>query len=272
MALPVALQVYTVRDYAERDFAEAMKKVKEIGYDYVELAGLYGHSVKEIRAALRAAGVKAISAHVPVAELLADTGATVATYKAVGVKYIVIPYAPEDMRPGVADDYDEVIKKIAYIGRICGEQGIQLLYHNHDFEFVKMPDGSYGLDYLYSHLPAEYLQTELDLCWVKVSGLDPVEYLQKYYGRAPIVHYKDYVGKKTENMYELIGTDTAHAETSSEFAFRPLGQGVQDMRAILKKTMEVYSKYVVVEQDNCYDQDTMEAAKQSREYLKSLGW
>lgn len=55
MALPVALQVYTVRDYAERDFAEAMKKVKEIGYDYVELAGLYGHSVKEIRAALRAA-------------------------------------------------------------------------------------------------------------------------------------------------------------------------------------------------------------------------
>lgn len=121
-------------------------------------------------------GVKAISAHVPVAELLADTGATVATYKAVGVKYIVIPYAPEDMRPGVADDYDEVIKKIAYIGRICGEQGIQLLYHNHDFEFVKMPDGSYGLDYLYSHLPAEYLQTELDLCWVKVSGLDPVEY------------------------------------------------------------------------------------------------
>lgn len=116
MALPVALQVYTVRDYAERDFADAMKKVKEIGYDYVELAGLYGHTVKEIRAALRAAGVKAISAHVPVAELLADTGATVATYKAVGVKYIVIPYAPEDMRPGVAENYDEVIKKIAYIG------------------------------------------------------------------------------------------------------------------------------------------------------------
>ena len=50
--------------------------------------------------------------------------------------------------------------------------GIQLLYHNHDFEFVKL-DGEYALDVLYSTIPADLLQTEIDTCWVKVAGVDP---------------------------------------------------------------------------------------------------
>ena len=61
-----------------------------------------------------------------------------------------------------------------------------LLYHNHDFEFVTMPDGSFGLDYMYSHIPAEHLATELDTCWVRVAGQDPAAYVRKYTGRAPI--------------------------------------------------------------------------------------
>lgn len=271
MALPVALQLFSVRDYADRDFADTMKKVKEIGYDYVELAGLYGLSVKEIRSALRGAGVKAISAHMSVDEFKNDTSENIAKYKAIGVKYLVIPHVPEEMRPGKCD-FDKVIEQLAVWGRLCSEQGIQMLYHNHDFEFVKMDDGSYGLDYMYSRLPHEYLQPELDLCWIKVSGEDPVEYIKKYYGYCPIIHLKDYVGERTENMYELIGTDTDSYEKGEKFAFRPLGQGIQDFPAILKTAEESYAKYVVVEQDDCGEQDSLEACKQSREYLASLGW
>ncbi len=70
--LPVAVQVYSVREDAEKDFAGTMKKIKEIGYDGVELAGLYGLSPSEIKAAIQEAGLQAVSAHVPFQDLVAD--------------------------------------------------------------------------------------------------------------------------------------------------------------------------------------------------------
>ena len=63
--LPVAVQVYSVREDAEKDFAGTMKKIKEIGYDGVELAGLYGLEPAAIKAAIEDAGLVALSAHVP---------------------------------------------------------------------------------------------------------------------------------------------------------------------------------------------------------------
>lgn len=269
--LPVGIQVYTVRDYAEKDFEGTMKTLKEIGYDYVELAGLYGHSADEIAAMCKNAGVNPISAHVPIAELLADTEKTVSDYEKIGCKFIAIPYLGEDMRPGVPN-YDEVLEKISAIGEVCKAHGIKLLYHNHDFEFVKMPDGSYGLDYLYAHVCSCRLSTELDTCWVKVAGEDPAAYIRKYSGRSPVVHLKDFVGGKTENMYELIGTDEAKAEKSEAFQFRPVGSGVQDFPGILAAAIEAGSEYVVVEQDSWNDLDAMECARSSREYLRKLGW
>lgn len=269
--LPVGIQVYTVRDYAEKDFLGTMKALKEMGYDYVELAGLYGKSADEIAAACREAGVCPISAHVPMAELLADTEGTVATYKKIGVRFIAIPYLGADMRPGVPD-YDDVLAKIAAIGTECKKQGIQLLYHNHDFEFIKMPDGSYGLDYMYDKVPADLLATELDTCWVKVAGENPADYVRKYTGRAPVVHLKDFVGAKSENMYELIGSTEAKAERSQEFQFRPVGSGVQDFPGILGAAIVAGSEYVIVEQDSWNDLDAMECARSSREYLRHIGW
>lgn len=72
--LPVAVQVYSVREDAEKDFAGTMKKIKEIGYDGVELAGLYGLEPAAIKAAIEDAGLVALSAHVPFQELVADHG------------------------------------------------------------------------------------------------------------------------------------------------------------------------------------------------------
>ena len=75
--LPVAVQVYSVRDDAEKDFRGTMKKIKEIGYDGVELAGLYGLAPSEIKAAIEEAGLAAVSAHVPFQELVADMEGTI---------------------------------------------------------------------------------------------------------------------------------------------------------------------------------------------------
>ena len=164
--LPVAVQVYSVRDDAERDFKGTMQKIKDMGYDGVELAGLYGMKPAEVKAILEEVGLVPLSAHVPFQELEADIEGTVAQYKEIGMQYIAIPYLMEEDRPGT-EKFLKNIETFKKIGEACKKVGITLLYHNHDFEFVKMPNGPYALDYIYTEIPADLLQTELDICGVK---------------------------------------------------------------------------------------------------------
>ena len=199
--LPVAVQVYSVREDAEKDFAGTMKKIKEIGYDGVELAGLYGLEPAAIKAAIEDAGLVALSAHVPFQELVADMEGTIQKYVEIGMKYIAIPYLMEEDRPGTPK-FEGNVKLFEEIAKACKAKGIQLLYHNHDFEFQKMADGRYALDYIYDTIPADLLQTEVDTCWVKVAGEDPAAYVKKYTGRSPLVHLKDFHKEgRPANMY-----------------------------------------------------------------------
>jgi len=271
--LPVALQVYSVRDEAEKDFRGTMKKVKEIGYDGVELAGLYGLDPSEVKSVLNELDLIPISAHVPYNELVEETEKVIRDYKEIGCQYLVVPYMTEDMRPNTPG-FPEVIEQVKRIGSLCKENGMTLLYHNHDFEFVKMPDGSYGLDYLYAHVPADLLQTELDTCWVKVAGEDPAAYVVKYSGRSPIVHLKDfYIEGNPRNLYQLIGIEEEEKkEDSGYFEFRPVGYGMQDMPSILDAALKAGAKWVVVEQDESVGRPRLEAVEMSRKYLQTLGW
>ncbi|NLB16882.1 MAG: sugar phosphate isomerase/epimerase [Clostridiales bacterium] len=268
--LPVGLQLYSVRDFLEKDFRATMEKVKEIGYDYAELGGLYGETPESIKKIADDVGIKIISAHIGYDEMLGDPEGTAETYKAVGCKFIAIPFLDEKTRPG-APDFDTVLKNINRIGGIFADKGIILLYHNHDFEFITMPNGQFGLDYMYSQVPERHLKTELDVCWVKVAGQDPAEYIRKYTGRSPVVHLKDYKGQKTENMYGLLGTDKK-AVAGAEFRFQPLGDGVQDIPAILEASVKAGAEYVIVEQDSSLECPSIDAVAKSRRYLKSLGW
>jgi len=274
MPLPVALQVYTVRDDFSKDLTGTLTKIKEMGYDYVEFAGLGGHEAKDVKKSLDTIGLKCISSHVPFNALSEATEATLAEYKFLGCEYVAIPWLDMDAAPG-GKDFEKILPEIRRIGEAAQKAGLTLLYHNHDFEFRKIGD-EYALDVLYTRVPAEYLQTEIDTCWVKVSGLNPAEYLRKYKNRAPIVHLKDFTkGEKTTGaLYDLIGSDTDKDKKADagEFTFKPLGQGTQDFPAILKAAEEVGAKYVVVEQDQCTEHPPLETAKISREYLRTLGW
>ena len=157
------------------------------------------------------------------------------------------------------------------LGAVANKLGMTLLYHNHDFEFMKL-DGKYALDILYDEVSADLLQTELDMCWVNVGGENPVEYLLKYSGRSPVVHLKDFAGDKSDDMYELIGIEKKAPKRPSNFEFRPVGSGKQDFPAILKAAEQAGSSWVVVEQDNpSMGLTPMECAAKSRAYLKSIG-
>lgn len=271
MALPVAIQLYSVRKEAKEDLRGTLEKIKEMGYAGVEFAGLYDHSAAEVKKMCEEIGLVALSAHVPYLDMLADPKGVLGTYAEIGCKYVAVPYLTEEYRPGT-DAFPEVIKNVKELGKVANELGLTLLYHNHDFEFVKL-DGKYALDILYEEVEADYLKTELDVCWVNVGGEDPASYIRKYSGRAPVVHLKDFVGQKSENMYELIGINKKADESTQAFELRPVGSGCQNFPEILKASEEAGAVWVVVEQDRpSMGLTPLECAAKSREYLKTLGY
>ncbi|MBR6547904.1 MAG: sugar phosphate isomerase/epimerase [Clostridia bacterium] len=269
MKFPVAIQLYSLREETAKNFSETLQAVAEMGYDGVEFAGLGGHTVAEMQAMLKENGLRAISAHVALEELVVDPDKTLADYKALGCDYVAIPYLVEEKRPGGVD-FDNALRAIAVIGAKAKEMGMQLLYHNHDFEFQTV-DGEYLLDMLYRVTDPAHLAVQPDVCWVSVGGEDPAEYIKKYDGRVPVVHLKNYVGGKTDHMYELIGIESDKPKDEKPFEMRSLGEGIVDIPAVLAAAQEVGSKWVVVEQDLPTPGKTpMVCAKESIDYLRSL--
>ncbi len=269
--LPIGLQLYSIRDDMAKDFKGTLQKVKDMGYDGVEFAGLYDNAPEQVKAMCDEIGLNPISAHVPLADMLADIDKVIADYKAVGCQYIVVPYVTEERRPN-GELFLQMVEEIKTIGQKVKDAGMTLLYHNHDFEFTKLEDGQYGLDYLYANVPADLLQTELDECWVKYSGEDPVAYLKKYAGRSPLVHVKDFYaeGKQEGDPYALIGLNEGEQKKTGTFEFRPLGEGLQDVPAIIAAAEEVGSKWLIVEQDDpSMGKTPMECVKMSIDYLKA---
>lgn len=270
--LPVGVQLYSVRDDMAADFKGTLQKVKAMGYDGVEFAGLFGNTPEQVKAMCDEIGLNPISAHVPLADMLADVDKVIADYKAIGCKYIVVPYVTEERRPG-GELFMQMVEEIRSIGQKAKDAGLVLLYHNHDFEFKKLESGEFGLDYLYSAIPADLLQTELDQCWVKYAGQDPVAYLQKYTDRSPVVHLKDYFveGEQVGDPYALIGLNEDEKKSNSAFEFRPLGCGVQNIPSIMVAAKAAGSKWLIVEQDQpSMGKTPMECIAMSMEYIKKV--
>lgn len=266
---PIAIQLYSIRDDMAADFEGTLKKVKKLGYDGVEFAGLYGKTAAEVKKLCDEIGLVPISAHVPYGELLKGEE-TFKTYAEIGCKYVVIPWIGAEYLAGGEKnaEFNENVKKF---GELANANGMKLCYHNHDFEFEKA-DGEYKLDRLYSDVSADLLLTQLDTCWVNVGGENPADYIRKYNGRIEIIHLKDFVGSKSENMYGLIGTDGKEApKEATKFELRPVGCGVQNFPVILDACKEVNAKWVIVEQDSpSMDKTPLECAEISINYLKSL--
>ena len=271
----VALQLYSVRDAMEKDMAGTLKAVKEMGYDYVEFAGYFDHTAEEVKAMLDDNGLECISVHQSPG-LFLEEGQKAADYlKTIGAKYCAIPWYEVSKLAGSAVWADTVADFIK-VGELLKANGIQLMYHNHDFEFNKYQD-KFLLDWIYETIPADIIQPQIDTCWVHYAGYDPAEYLLKYSGRISVVHLKDFVCKNlgAGPVYALIGEDGKEEKKASRedngFEFRPVGYGIQDFKKILEAADKAGADYVVVEQDQSLERPSLEAAAMSRAYLKTLG-
>ncbi len=268
----VGIQLYSVRDDMAKDFEGTLKAVKAAGYDYVEFAGYFGKSAEEVKAILDRIGLVCPSVHQG-PDLFIEKGQEAVDYlKTLGAKFSAIPwYGIENYQNG---NFDKTMEKFKKVGELLKKNGVQLTYHNHDFEFNYL-DGEFILEKIYKALPD--IEGELDTCWARYAGVDPAAFIEKYAGRMHTLHLKDFTCKKLASgpVYALIDDSGKAQEPGSKedngFAFRPLGMGMQDFPAILAAAEKAGVEYVIVEQDESRDMPALEAAKISREYLRTLG-
>ncbi len=271
--MKVGIQLYSIRQAMKENMDDALKAVKEMGYDCVEFAGYYGKSAEEIKTILDKYDLKAVSVHQAI-DLFEKEGKSAIDYlNTLGVKYCAIPWYQIDE---FINNWDETVARFTNVSKHLKDGGIQLMYHNHDFEFQKIGN-QFILDKLYSTIPNNVIKPQFDTCWVHYAGVNPAEYLKKYNGKIEVLHLKDFVCERLGGgpVYALIDENGNAMKSSSRedngFKLVPIGRGIQNWTEILKSAEAAGVEYVIVEQDESIDRDPMEAVKMSREYLKTLG-
>jgi len=226
--IPIALQMYTLREESVHDFAGTLKKVADLGYDGVELAGYGGLTAKVLRQLLDEYGLKAASSHIPLEDLENNLDQVIADQIILGSNYIVCPFLPPESRTD--QSYQNLIHLLDHVGEKCRTAGITLCYHNHDFELDRLADGRMALEAILDDTSPENVQAEFDIYWLAKGNEDPVDWLERYKGRTPLVHLKDMT-------------------TDHEQFFAEIGTGGVDIDSILEKGNSNDIKWWVVEQD-----------------------
>jgi sugar phosphate isomerase/epimerase len=175
-------------------------------------------------------------------------------------------------RGALANSFDSLIENFKAAADILAEGGIKLAYHNHDFEFQTV-NGEYVLDRIYACSDGKF-SGELDTCWVHYAGVDPAAYMLKQKENVRLIHLKDFdcVNLAPGPLYDLVDedpeTDRKQKKINRGFKYTVLGQGRQDIASILSAAEEIGIEYVIYERDSSHDQNSVEAAIQSRKYLK----
>jgi len=260
----VGLQLYTVRSEMPKDFEGTIAKVAATGYKEVEFAGYFKHSPKDVRAILDKNGLTAPSAHIAYDVVESKWPETLEASHVVGHKYIVCPWLDEKQRN--ADGWKGAAELFNKAGEASQKAGIQFCYHNHSFEFA--PDATLGgklaYDTLLEETDPKFVKMEMDLCWISVAGKDPVSYFEKYPGRFPLVHVKDYVNDPNAT------SSYAGATGSVSFKGRleDVGKGTINFKRIFAKSEKGGIKHYFVENDDA--KTPFEDIKISYDYLSGL--
>jgi len=227
----IALQMYTLRNVG--DAAAQFKMAHDAGFKNVELVGDHGLTAEKMNAVLKDNQLHVISAHVQLAALEEQYDQTLAFNKAIGNKVIIVPWIKPEDRPDSVASWKAYALRLDKMGAKLRKDGIQLGYHNHNFEMKKY-DGKTALEIIFENTRAENLVMEMDAAWVSRGGQDPAILLKKFPGRVYAIHAKD---------------NAAIGVRDNEMNFAPLGEGLLDWKTILPAAKSSGVKWFIVEHD-----------------------
>ena len=243
----IGLQLYTVRDHIQADPAATLAKVAQIGYNSVEGATytdtelFYGMAPAAFANLLKQNGLIMPSSHYRLGEellkgssqkgtLLNDWNKAVDDAGTIGLKYMVCSWLAESER-GTLDHYKQVAEDLNKAGEVCKKAGIQLCYHNHDFEFIQQ-DGKYPYETILANSDKHLVKFEMDMYWITKAKQDPIALFNENPGRFPLWHLKD-------------------MDNTPDRMFTEVGSGIIDFKRIFADVDKAGMKYFFVEQDKC---------------------
>ncbi len=224
----IGLQLYTVRDAFTADPEGTLGRVRALGYDEVEFINFGGKTPADFKQMVANAGLAGPSGHVSLADLRDHADSLFADMATAGASYAILAWLPENERK----DWIRMATEMNGYGARARAHGLKFGYHNHNFEFIPTSDNQIPYELLVANTDPSVVCFEMDCYWVSFAGHDPMDILNRHGDRIRQLHLKD----KT---------------ASGDMA--PVGQGVIDFPAILKKAKSAGVEHVYVEHDNPAD-------------------
>lgn len=229
----LSFQLYSSRKFPPLD--EQLSTLAALGYTNVEpFGGLYD-DVDGLAAGLKAHGLTAVSGHFALDMLENDLDKAVGIARKLGIRLMVCPYLLPDLRPADTAGWKALGERLAKVAAALKQRGFDFAWHNHDFEFVALPDGSLPIQHVLAD-PSVLL--ELDIAWVVRAGVDPKPWVQGYAGRIASVHVKDIApaGEKTD-----------------EDGWADVGTGVVPWKDLWPEAVKAGTRLMIAEHDNPSD-------------------
>ena len=225
----VGLQLYTVRNLAEKDLHGTMAAVAEAGYKLVETHTLYGKTAPELRAILDMHGLRSASGHYGLAELEGSPDTVFATAKTLGQQWVVLNWLdPAHRTPEFYKGFPALLNKF---GAQAKAAGLRFAHHNHDFEFDTLGGTTPVIETVMANTDPNLVSFEVDLYWVYKAGTDPLSFVERHAGRVAMVHLKDSTPAPAKAMADV-------------------GSGVIDFGKILSAAQRTGVHYAYVERDD----------------------
>ncbi len=252
--MKLAAQLYTIRDFTKtpEDIRASLKKIKEIGYNAVQVSAFGPIDPKELKSYLDENGLELCVTHTPFDRIVNDTENVIAEHKLWNCKYIGLGSKPGEFENTKAG-YDQMLAALAPAMDKIYESGLKFLYHNHRFEFMKIDGKRNGMEYMAANTDPKKFGFLADFYWVQAGGASPIQFIEKYADRLQVVHFKD-----------MIAVDQSSTTMTEIF------EGNMDYQAIYDACLANGIEWVAVEQDVCPG-DPFESLKISFDNIKAHG-
>ncbi|MFL5260371.1 MAG: sugar phosphate isomerase/epimerase family protein [Hyphomicrobiales bacterium] len=229
----LSFQLYSSRNFPPVE--EQLSTLSRLGYRNVEpFGGLYDDP-QAFKSLLDQAELAAPSGHFGLDLLEGDFSRALAIARMIGIGLIVCPWLDPSERASDAAGWRALGKRLGTLARRAQDNGLLFAWHNHDFEFRPLADGSVPIE----HLMAEpELLLELDVAWVVRGGADPATWIERYDARIAACHVKD-LAPPGANVREDGWAD--------------VGTGIVDWRSLWPMIVRAGAKLMIAEHDNPSD-------------------